>query len=351
MLPTLAQVCGLRTVWHLHTSIGRGLSSKGAVVVPLRECRLFQGIGVEVAIARKSQQSSGSPLVLRGESGRRLSPRRGRGTLVVLDVVGGALDVAVALEGGLLVACEARRRPQRIECRRSGLRAGSERRGRGRGGQCAEAQRRCRQADVEVEVEASGQRHLARGHQRCAAAAGVRRRRLRVPLTALRSILFRRGRRKRRRHRGARLGAARRGRHLVRGLGVFHLDPLAADPVAVVPGQRGGHGRGALGARQEADEAEAPGSARRRVDHDHGVGHDAEGLEVVAELAGGRVLRQATDEELVGARHRTLYVDPPPSYVVHCGQHGLRPRGIGKGDVAETPRTAIRPAKHHGVSD
>mmetsp|Transcript_110687 Transcript_110687/g.352515 ORF Transcript_110687/g.352515 Transcript_110687/m.352515 type:complete len:262 (-) Transcript_110687:568-1353(-) len=35
MLPTLAQVCGLRTVWHLHTSIGRGLSSKGAVVVPV----------------------------------------------------------------------------------------------------------------------------------------------------------------------------------------------------------------------------------------------------------------------------------------------------------------------------
>jgi hypothetical protein len=105
--------------------------------------------------------------------------------------------------------------------------------------------------------------------------------------------------------------------------------------VVLVLLQGGGDSRSALLAWQKADEAETAGAACRRVDHDDRIRNHTERLEVFAQLLCRRVLRQAPNEELIGAWHSALNIHCAASDVVRQPQPRRSRCHIGKGNVAK----------------
>jgi hypothetical protein len=121
--------------------------------------------------------------------------------------------------------------------------------------------------------------------------------------------------------------------------------------VFVVFLQRSSHRRCPLLTWQEANETETARAARCRVDHHDRVGHDTEAFEMLAQLGGRRVLRQAPDEQLIRSWNRSFHVNRTPTelmFFLYCGRSSL---GVGERDVSEPTRSAVWPPQDNCVDD
>eukprot|EP00448_Togula_jolla_P005105 CAMPEP_0170607620 /NCGR_PEP_ID=MMETSP0224-20130122/21150_1 /TAXON_ID=285029 /ORGANISM="Togula jolla, Strain CCCM 725" /LENGTH=121 /DNA_ID=CAMNT_0010932795 /DNA_START=1276 /DNA_END=1637 /DNA_ORIENTATION=+ len=72
---------------------------------------------------------------------------------------------------------------------------------------------------------------------------------------------------------------------------------------------------------------------------------------MLPQLACCRILRQAADEELVGARDGALDVYMPSTELVLLSECGGDRGSISEGHITEATGAAVRPTQHHRIDD